>query len=261
MIVFVQILKGLEHIHSKGIIHRDLKPDNIFLSSRWRRSQLYPSSSCPSTASSSSSSSSSKKKVQQVDQEVETGYKPPVVEGMPGLDDVNCESELGYDYEPLREMLRRGEFREADDWTRAKLVDIAGQGAQSRGWVYFAEVPRIPYSDMKSLDDLWRAGSGGKFGYSRQREIYARQGQDLMKMYEQMDWVTRGQDKPCPGCPTLCPTCVTFNYRSWKNNEFIYDINAKDGHLPLTSTLRGTKLLLNILNHPAIVDGSGSNRR
>eukprot|EP00466_Bigelowiella_natans_P019718 jgi/Bigna1/39963/e_gw1.37.91.1 len=152
---------------------------------------------------------------------------------MPGLDDVNCESELGYDYEPLREMLRRGEFREADDWTRAKLVDIAGQGAQSRGWVYFAEVPRIPYSDMKSLDDLWRAGSGGKFGYSRQREIYARQGQDLMKMYEQMDW----------------------------NNEFIYDINAKDGHLPLTSTLRGTKLLLNILNHPAIVDGSGSNRR
>jgi len=55
-----QILKGLEHIHSKGIIHRDLKPDNIFLSSRWRRSQLYPSSSCPSTASSSSSSSSAK---------------------------------------------------------------------------------------------------------------------------------------------------------------------------------------------------------
>eukprot|EP00954_Amorphochlora_amoebiformis_P019181 1330974-Amorphochlora_amoeboformis.AAC.1 len=99
----------------------------------------------------------------------------------------------------------------ADDWTRAKLIDIAGSKAKVRGWVYFAEVPRIPYADLKvstikvqkkeerrreeeeekglfrcisqrymyihAIDDLWRSGSGGKFGYSRQREIYARQGQ------------------------------------------------------------------------------------
>jgi len=185
-----------------------------------------------------------------------SGYQPPVVAGMPSIDEVHWESEIGEDYEPLRQLLKTGEFREADDWTRAKLVDIAGEGAKARGWVYFAEVPRIPYKDMKALDDLWRYGTGGKFGYSRQREIYARNGMDLMKMYAAMDWVTRGQDKPCPGCDTLCPTCVTFNYRSWKNNEFIYDIDAKDGHLPLTSTLRGNKLLLNILDHPAIADNS-----
>jgi len=188
-------------------------------------------------------------------------YRPPVVEGMPTLDEVVTESEVGINYDPLRQMLKKGEFRNADDWTRATLIDIAGEKAQERGWVYFAEVPRLPYKDVKALDDLWRAGSGGKYGYSRQREIYARNGKDLMKMYEAMDWVTKGQDKPCPGCDTLCPTCVTFNYRSWKNDEFIYNIDAADGHLPLTSTLRGTKLLTNLLNHPAVLDNAKGARR
>lgn len=31
MNLFVQILMGLNHIHTKKIIHRDLKPQNIFL--------------------------------------------------------------------------------------------------------------------------------------------------------------------------------------------------------------------------------------
>mmetsp|Transcript_2259 Transcript_2259/g.3231 ORF Transcript_2259/g.3231 Transcript_2259/m.3231 type:complete len:614 (-) Transcript_2259:446-2287(-) len=200
-------------------------------------------------------------KAKGVEASAPSGYTPPVVAGMPSLDEVTWESEIGEDYSPLREMLRRGEFRAADDWTRAKLIDIAGSKAKVRGWVYFAEVPRIPYADLKAIDDLWRSGSGGKFGYSRQREIYARQGQDLMKMYEQMDWVTRAQDKPCPGCASLCPTCITYNYRSWKNDEFIYNIDAKEGHLPLTSTLRGTRLLVNLLNHPAVVDNSMGGRR
>ena len=29
--IFVQLLLGLQHIHSKNIIHRDLKPENIMI--------------------------------------------------------------------------------------------------------------------------------------------------------------------------------------------------------------------------------------
>mmetsp|Transcript_6994 Transcript_6994/g.9690 ORF Transcript_6994/g.9690 Transcript_6994/m.9690 type:complete len:960 (-) Transcript_6994:142-3021(-) len=40
MAIFVQVVRGLKHIHSKGIIHRDLKPDNIFLTRYRRRGSL-----------------------------------------------------------------------------------------------------------------------------------------------------------------------------------------------------------------------------
>lgn len=44
------------------------------------------------------------------------------------------------DYEPLREALKEGDFLKADDIHRKKLIEVAGEAAQERGWVYFSEV-------------------------------------------------------------------------------------------------------------------------
>lgn len=46
----------------------------------------------------------------------------------------------GVDYEPLREALKEEDFLKADDIHRKKLIEVAGEAAQERGWVYFSEV-------------------------------------------------------------------------------------------------------------------------
>lgn len=47
------------------------------------------------------------------------------------------------DYAPLRDFLKAGEWRKAEDETRALLIRLAGEDAIKRGWVYFTEV-RVP---------------------------------------------------------------------------------------------------------------------
>ncbi len=49
-------------------------------------------------------------------------------------------AQVGMDYTALRDALKEGDFRKADDETRALLIRLAGEGAVKRGWVYFTEV-------------------------------------------------------------------------------------------------------------------------
>ena len=44
------------------------------------------------------------------------------------------------DFTALRDALKEGDFRKADDETRALLIRLAGEGAIKRGWVYWTEV-------------------------------------------------------------------------------------------------------------------------
>lgn len=48
------------------------------------------------------------------------------------------------DYSKLRDLLKEGKWREAEDETRELLIQAAGKGAVKRGWVYFTEVKFIP---------------------------------------------------------------------------------------------------------------------
>lgn len=48
--------------------------------------------------------------------------------------------QVGMDYTMLRQHLAEGDFRKADDETRALLIRLAGEGSVKRNWVYFSEV-------------------------------------------------------------------------------------------------------------------------
>lgn len=142
--------------------------------------------------------------------------------------------QAGIDWAPLRDALASGDYRAADDVHRAKLIELAGPNAVSRGWVYFSEVAAMPATDLRVMDALWRAASAGKFGFSSQRAIYRAQGKRWDRFFKAIDW-TVGDDGI---------------YRKWPA-EFKYTPDAAAGHLPLTNALRGTQLFEAILEHPA----------
>lgn len=149
--------------------------------------------------------------------------------------------QLGLDYKPLAQYLKDGDFRGADDETRALLIKMAGAGAVARGWVYFTEVKAIPADDLRTVDALWKAASKGKFGYSVQKELFAQSARRWPKFFKQIDW-TVGENNV---------------YRKWPA-EFIYSLDAAKGHLPLTNALRGTQLFEALLQHPAFERDGGA---
>lgn len=151
-------------------------------------------------------------------------------------EEVELVSEMGIDYNELKELFEADEWKKADDWTRATLIKLAGEDAEERDWVYFSEVPTIPDADLTTLDALWRAYSGGRYGYSVQRRIWVKCKRDYAKFFKQIDWTFGENNK----------------YRHWPE-DFLYQKDAASGHFPLTSALRGTQLMEKIFEHPAIV--------
>jgi hypothetical protein len=71
----------------------------------------------------------------------------------------------------------------------------------------------------------WKVASGGKFGYSVQRDIWNQQQKRWDRFIKQLGWVAG----------------INNIYLKWPA-EFIYSIDAPRGHLPLTNALRGTQV-------------------
>jgi hypothetical protein len=42
---------------------------------------------------------------------------------------------------------------------------------------------------MRTLDELWKVASGGKFGYSVQRELWLQKSRQWAKFFKAIDWV------------------------------------------------------------------------
>ena len=136
------------------------------------------------------------------------------------------------DYQELQQLLVAQSFQEADRLTLHKLCELAGETAVRRNWLYFTEVEQFPSIDLHTLDTLWSLYSEGKFGFSRQRQIWLGQGQNWDKLWPRIAW-KQGN------LWTRYPT------------EFIWDLSAPDGHLPLSNQLRGVRVMAALLTHPA----------
>lgn len=116
------------------------------------------------------------------------------------------------------------------------MCELAGEAAVKRKWVYFTEVTQFSIVDLQTLNDLWVNYSEGKFGFSVQRRLWVSVGRDYNKLWPKIGWK---------------------NNNNWTKypHEFIWDLSAPLGHLPLLNQLRGVRVTDSLFAHPVWTKG------
>jgi hypothetical protein len=145
---------------------------------------------------------------------------------------VSLQSDRGIDYQLLQVLLIEQDFQQSDRLTLEKLCELAGEKAVNRQWLYFSEIDRFPVTDLQTINTLWLTYSEGNFGFSVQRELWLAQGKNFNKLWEKIGWKKSNNWTRYP-------------------NEFIWDLSAPRGHLPLSNQLRGVQPFASLLAHPA----------
>ena len=148
---------------------------------------------------------------------------------------VHLKSDCGIDYLPLQKLLLAKRFQEADTLTHSLLCNLSQiLGDHTRKWLYFTDVLGLPSVDLHTIDQLWQVHSGGLFGLSVQKRIWLSANSNWEKFWSKIGWKVNN---------------VSCRYPQ----EFIWDVSAPAGHLPLFNQLRGVQVLAALFNHPAFL--------
>jgi hypothetical protein len=73
------------------------------------------------------------------------------------------------DYTKLEQLLAAGKWKEADEETTNKILEVAGR--QKEGFLII-EIENFSCPDLQAMDRLWLKYSDGRFGFSVQKQIY-----------------------------------------------------------------------------------------
>lgn len=74
------------------------------------------------------------------------------------------------DYTKLEQLLAAGKWKEADEETANKMLEVAGR--QKEGWLDIESIKNFSCPDLRVIDRLWVKYSNGRFGFSVQKQIY-----------------------------------------------------------------------------------------
>jgi uncharacterized caspase-like protein len=84
--------------------------------------------------------------------------------------DISLKSERGVDYTKLRDLLASAKWKEADEETTNKILEVAGRTKE--GYLLNSDINSFPVKDLGTIDLLWVKYSNGHFGFSVQKDIY-----------------------------------------------------------------------------------------
>ncbi len=74
------------------------------------------------------------------------------------------------DYRKLRDLLREGKWKEADEETLVVMLKAGNR--ENQGWLDIESIKNFPSTDLRTIDQLWVKYSNGKFGFSVQKRIW-----------------------------------------------------------------------------------------
>jgi hypothetical protein len=79
-------------------------------------------------------------------------------------------SDRDIDYTRLRDLLKAGEWQEADQETLAVILKAAKR--EDKEYLTIESIENFPCTDLHTIDQLWVKYSAGQFGFSLQKEIW-----------------------------------------------------------------------------------------
>lgn len=78
------------------------------------------------------------------------------------------------DYTVLKQLLADQNWEAADFETQQLMLQIAGSEAETLGFLTTDQIIEFPCLDLKIINQLWRTYSNGHYGFTIQREIWAK---------------------------------------------------------------------------------------
>ena len=133
-------------------------------------------------------------------------------------------SASGADYTQLRNLLAAGDWKKADEKTRAFM--LRGCNREREGWLDRGEIERFPWQDFRIINRLWVEYSNGRFGFSVQYQIW-----QSVEVEKNDDFEVEKSLGYRVGWR------VNKNWLSY--NNFTFTLSAAKGHLPSTLHLLG----------------------
>ncbi|MBE9142894.1 GUN4 domain-containing protein [Planktothrix mougeotii] len=83
---------------------------------------------------------------------------------------IELKSAKGVNYDQLEQLLKAGNWKEADKETAEKMYEVAGRTKEE--FLSEEDIDNFPCEDLRTIDQLWVKYSNGRFGFSVQKRIY-----------------------------------------------------------------------------------------
>jgi GUN4-like len=127
-------------------------------------------------------------------------------------------------YRYLESLLASRKFKEANEETTLLMLQIAD--TKHDGGLDEEEIKNFPCLDLDTINQLWTDYSNGYFGFTAQRQIWTKVGQNPERWGDEVGWRVNGK---------------YLNYQ-----ELTFGMQAPKGHLPTRATLDTAWVLVGV---------------